>query len=55
MKPEKEVVQIKEKGEKETELLHMVTVKYKVVDKVSTSVNERGLCMHRVKEMKGEN
>jgi hypothetical protein len=27
--PEKEVVQIKEKREKETELLHMVAVKYK--------------------------
>jgi hypothetical protein len=46
IKPE-EVVQLKEKGEKETDILHMVTVKYKVEDEMMTNHNERGLCMHQ--------
>jgi len=47
IKPEEEEVQLKEKGEKETEILHMMTVKYKVEDEMTTGYNERGLCMHQ--------
>jgi len=32
IKPEEEVIQLKEKGEREIEILHFVTVKYKVED-----------------------
>jgi hypothetical protein len=47
VKPEEVVVQLKEKGHREIEILHMVTVKYKVEDGMTTGHNERGLCMHQ--------
>jgi len=47
IKPEEVVVQLKEKGEKEKEILLMVTVKYKVEDEMTTCHNERELCMHQ--------
>jgi hypothetical protein len=46
IKPEEVVVQLKEKGEKELEILLVVTVKHKVEDEM-TCHNERGLCMHQ--------
>jgi len=47
IKPEEVVVQLKEKGEKEIEIQHMVTVKFEVEDEMTTDHNERGLCMHQ--------
>jgi len=41
IKPEEEVVQLNEKGEKEIEIQHMVTVKYEVKDEMTTGHNKR--------------
>jgi hypothetical protein len=47
IKPEEVIGQLKEKGEKEIEILFMVTVKYKVENEMTTCHNERGLCMYQ--------